>query len=153
MTINSRLFALRDGVEEVGLAVLDHGSHELGLYSLWVLPRQRHRGYGCKALLLVSEAAREGGFKEREKDRREELERQIQAWSRAHEVRAYVAVLQPASQDHVLREPDGRLARWLHWAQTYAEQIDPLADVRALPLDPEGFGKKPLELGSQSWAD
>lgn len=89
-------------------------------------------------------------LREREKDRREELQRQIQAWSRSHEVRAYVAVLQEVAQEHVLREPDGRLARWLRWANAYAADIDPLTEVGALPLNPEGYGRPPLDLDSFS---
>jgi len=85
---------------------------------------------------------------EREKDRREELHRQIQVWSRAQEVRAYLAKLEMAAQEHVLRDPDGRLARWLRWGQAYADLIDPLAEVAALPRNPEGYGAKPLELDS-----
>lgn len=34
----------------------------------------------------------------------------------------------------------------LRWAQTYAERIDPLAEIQALPLDPDGYLAKPLDL-------
>ena len=85
---------------------------------------------------------------EREKERREELNREVRAWSQSQELRAYVAKLQEAAQEPLHLEPDGRLARWLRWAQTYTEHIDPLSEVRALPLNPGGYGKKPLDLDS-----
>lgn len=83
---------------------------------------------------------------EREKDRRHELQRQLQAWSQARDVRTYIKVLQEAAKEHVIKEPEGRLARWLLWARVYADRIDPLASVSALPLDPEGYAAKPLDL-------
>ncbi|MGH7509810.1 MAG: hypothetical protein ACREMZ_10100 [Gemmatimonadales bacterium] len=86
--------------------------------------------------------------RERENDRRGELQRQIETWSRVHEVRAYVAALLEAAKEHVLHEPDGRLARWLRWAHAYAEHLDPLAELGALPLNPGGYGRPPLDLES-----
>ena len=44
--------------------------------------------------------------------------------------------------------PTRRMARWLRWAQAYADLIDPLAEVQGLPRDPEGHGAKPLDLHS-----
>jgi hypothetical protein len=43
-------------------------------------------------------------------------------------------------------EPDGRLARWLRWVEQYADRTDPLKQVESLPLDPEGYGRRPLDL-------
>lgn len=83
---------------------------------------------------------------EREKDRREELNREVETWLRAGDVRAYVTALREAARDTVAAEPDGRLARWLRWAEGYAEDLDPLTTVGALPLDPRGYGSRPLEL-------
>lgn len=85
-------------------------------------------------------------LRERENDRRAELQRQIERWSRAYEVRAYIAALQHASREYVLQDPDGRLARWLRWAGAHAANIDPLTDVGTLPLNPEGYGRRPLDL-------
>ncbi len=83
---------------------------------------------------------------EREKDRREELRRQMDAWSRGHEVRAYLGALREAAKEHAAQEPDGRLARWIRWAESYANRIDPLLHVQQLPRDPEGYGRTPLDL-------
>lgn len=85
---------------------------------------------------------------EREKDRREELKRQVDVWLRAREVRTYVAALRHAARDVLAREADGRLARWIRWAEQYVETRDPLRGVQALPLDPEGYGRVSLELDS-----
>jgi hypothetical protein len=82
----------------------------------------------------------------REKDRREELQREIQVWAKARDVRAYVTALQDAAKEHLIREPDGRLARWIRWAQAYTKRIDPLLNLDVIPLDPEGYGREPLEL-------
>jgi hypothetical protein len=86
--------------------------------------------------------------REREKDRREELKRQVDTWSRSHEIRAYIAALRESAQEHVAREPDGRLARWIRWTEQYVEQTDPLNRVKELPLDPEGYGRVPLDLAA-----
>jgi hypothetical protein len=87
---------------------------------------------------------------ERERERREELQRQMEAWARAREVRSYLAALSEAAQEHVISAPDGRLARWLRWAESYAERIDPLVEVESLPHDPEGYWRKALDLESFS---
>lgn len=84
--------------------------------------------------------------REREKDRREELKAQIEGWSRAREIRAYLSALETAAADVVQRESDGRLARWIRWAKQYADRIDTLREVEALPLDPDGYGRRPLDL-------
>jgi hypothetical protein len=84
--------------------------------------------------------------REREKDRREELKREVEVWSWAREVRAYVAALEGAASEHLVREPDGRTARWIRWAHRYADRIDPLREVEALPRDPDGYGRTPLDL-------
>ena len=59
----------------------------------------------------------------------------MDAWSWAGEVRVYVAALRQAATEQIGREPDGRLARWLKWAQQYAELVDPLEQPETLPLD------------------
>jgi hypothetical protein len=83
---------------------------------------------------------------EREKDRREELKRQIASWSRAQEVTVYLNALEETASEIVQREPNGRLARWIRWARIYSNRIDPLTDLDSLPLDPEGYGRAPLDL-------
>jgi hypothetical protein len=97
------------------------------------LERQRQR---------AAEAERQA----REEDRQAELKRQVDSWIRADNTRAYLAVLREAAASHVQREPDGRLARWIRWAESHVESTDPLRDVSALPLDPEGYGRRPIEL-------
>ena len=59
----------------------------------------------------------------------------MDAWSWAGEVRVYVAALRQAGTEQIGREPDGRLARWLKWAQQYADLVDPLEQPETLPLD------------------
>ena len=83
---------------------------------------------------------------EREKDRREEFKREMEVWYRAREVRLYLAALKEAATQQVEQEPDGRLSRWLRWAERYAAQLDPLADVASLPRDPEGYGRTAIDL-------
>jgi hypothetical protein len=82
----------------------------------------------------------------REKDRQDELARQLEDWSHADKVRAYIRALEAAAAEHLGKEPDGRLARWIRWAQRYANDVDPLIEVESLPLDPEGYGKHTLDL-------
>ena len=45
-------------------------------------------------------------------------------------------------------QPDGRLARWIRWAEQYVERADPLSRVEELPLDPEGYGGCPTDLAA-----
>jgi hypothetical protein len=84
---------------------------------------------------------------EREKDRREELQRQAQTWSRTHELRMYLTALRSAAQTQLQEEPDGRLARWVRWAEAYVDGIDPMQAVASLPLNPAGYGRQPIDLG------
>ncbi|MBK6781760.1 MAG: hypothetical protein IPG75_19805 [Gemmatimonadetes bacterium] len=83
---------------------------------------------------------------EREKERREELQRQVQAWSEARDLQAYLAALQTASRSHIERDPDGRLARWLRWTEAHVAAHDPLRSVEQLPHDPQGWYRKPIDL-------
>jgi hypothetical protein len=83
----------------------------------------------------------------REKDRQDELKRQLDRWTEAEHVRAYRQALQAAAKDTVLADPDGRLARWIRWVEDYLERLDPLHDIERLPADPEGYYyRKPLDL-------
>jgi hypothetical protein len=83
---------------------------------------------------------------EREKERREELQRQAQTWSRAHELRTYLTALRSAAQTQLQEEPDGRLARWVRWAAAYVDEIDPMQAVTSLPLNPAGYRRQPIDL-------
>jgi hypothetical protein len=48
----------------------------------------------------------------------------------------------PPLQQH----PDGRLARWVRWAEAYVDGIDPMQVVASLPLNPTGYGRPPINL-------
>jgi hypothetical protein len=84
----------------------------------------------------------------REKDRREELHRQAQAWSRAVELQNYVSALKEAGRTHLQLDPDGRLSRWIRWAEGYVSDLDPTQRVEDLPLDPPGYGRRPIDLAA-----
>ncbi len=85
--------------------------------------------------------------REREKDRREELGREIQGWRHAEEVRQYYAALLTAVQvSNGDLAPDERLSKWLRWIEAYAARLDPLRNFSQLPRDPEGWSAKPLDL-------
>ena len=83
---------------------------------------------------------------EREKDRRQELQRQAEAWSQARELQDYVAALREAGPDRLREEPDGRLARWVRWAETYVRELDPTQRLELLPHNPPGYGRVPIDL-------
>jgi hypothetical protein len=88
--------------------------------------------------------------REREKDRREELEREIKAWRHAEEVRQYytalVEAVRGANGDLV---SDDRLSKWLRWIESYAARVDPIQNLSQLPRNPEGWNAKALEL--ENW--
>jgi len=83
---------------------------------------------------------------EREKDRREELQREAQAWSHARELQNYVSALREAGRVLLQEEPDGRLARWIRWAEAYMGELDPTQCPELLPRDPSGYGRRPIDL-------
>jgi hypothetical protein len=70
----------------------------------------------------------------------------VDTWTRLQQVRTYLAALQEAAKAHVERDPDGRLARWIRWAERYVDLMDPLREVGTLPRDPEGWVRRPLNL-------
>ena len=83
---------------------------------------------------------------EREKDRRQELQRQAEAWLQAQQLQDYVSALSEAGRDHLREEPDGRLARWVRWAETYVRELDPTQRLELLPHNPAGYGRVPIDL-------
>jgi len=83
---------------------------------------------------------------EREKDRREELQRQAQTWSHARELQGYVTALQEAGRIRLEEERDGRLARWVRWAEAYVKELDPTQRLELLPNNPSGYGRRPIDL-------
>jgi hypothetical protein len=83
---------------------------------------------------------------EREKDRREELQRQAQAWSHARGLQGYVTALRDAGRVRLEEEPDGRLARWVRWAEAYVRELDSTQRLELLPHDPAGYGRRPIDL-------
>lgn len=56
-----------------------------------------------------------------------ELRRQVDTWLRSQQVRAYIDALTEAAKEHVARELDGRLARWIRWAEEYVGEASPLS--------------------------
>ena len=84
--------------------------------------------------------------REREQERRDELHRQVAAWRQSQELQSYLHALQLAASPQISQDPDGRLARWLRWAETYVRKLDPMQGVSSLPHDPQGWGKRPIDL-------
>jgi hypothetical protein len=70
---------------------------------------------------------------EEERQRQEEarrgrqLEEEATAWAKAEQLRAYVAAVREHAEQAGGVEPESKVARWLAWAERYAEAADPLA--------------------------
>jgi hypothetical protein len=64
-----------------------------------------------------------------EAQRRERLSKQLQAWRMARDIRELVAAMQAALAEGGDDTTD-ELRAWLEWALSYAERIDPVAQVR-----------------------
>jgi hypothetical protein len=62
-------------------------------------------------------------------------------------LRTYLTALRTAAQTPLQEHPDGRLARWIRWAEAYVADIDPMQAVESLPHDPAGYGRQPIDLG------
>ena len=60
---------------------------------------------------------------EEERKRIQILEEQTSSWKKSHEIRAFV---QAAIGKQGAYAPDSEFARWVDWANTYADKIDPL---------------------------
>lgn len=70
--------------------------------------------------------------REEEAKRAKELERAVGQWRFAHDVRAYVAEARKMVADAKLTiAEDTPFDQWLKFASSYAERVDPLADLRA----------------------
>lgn len=72
--------------------------------------------------------------KELDRARTERLERQLAAWQKCRQIRAYIrAVRRGAVQRHGQIQPGSELDQWLSWASDLADRLDPL-----LPSPPSG---------------
>ncbi|HEX8271530.1 MAG TPA: hypothetical protein VF615_02695 [Longimicrobiaceae bacterium] len=62
-----------------------------------------------------------------EEARIRDLEQQAAAWEKSRHLREYLNAVVEAVTDRGRRiEPDSEMERWLHWARSYADRIDPI---------------------------
>ena len=71
------------------------------------------------------------------RSRIEWLDRNMAAWRRAERIRAYVKVMADRLLERGPIDPNGDAAKWLAWAQRYADSIDPMCG--SLQVTPQGF--------------
>jgi hypothetical protein len=65
-----------------------------------------------------------------EKARVEDLDAKASAWRKSQLLREYVAAVEHASAQRFGQiDPDSELGRWLTWAKSRADQVDPLEGV------------------------
>ncbi|MBI4454723.1 MAG: hypothetical protein HY644_02355 [Acidobacteria bacterium] len=65
-----------------------------------------------------------------EEQRLRQLDKQISAWQKSQQIRAYVeAVRQRAIQKHGQITPGSELEKWIMWATRWADGFDPLTDT------------------------
>jgi len=63
----------------------------------------------------------------KELERRQLLERQVESWTKAHQVRAFVdEVDRRAQAKGKSTEPGTELGEWIAWARRHADRLDPL---------------------------
>jgi hypothetical protein len=78
----------------------------------------------------------------REQARVQELEQEFGAWSRARQVRDYLAGVKAAAEHQGAGiDPASRLAAWLRWGEAYADGIDPLSAPHELPGPQRGWSQ------------
>ena len=66
-----------------------------------------------------------------ELERRQLLERQVESWTKAQQVRAFVDEVERRAQTKgKSMEPGAELAEWMAWARRHADQLDPLKPPR-----------------------
>ncbi|OHV61415.1 hypothetical protein [Pseudofrankia sp. BMG5.36] len=72
----------------------------------------------------------------REAHRAKILDRQLNAWREAEELRAYLEAMRRAigAMEHAAAEA---AAEWLAWAEQHAARLDPLGGRLTPPADPE----------------
>ncbi len=62
-----------------------------------------------------------------ELERRQLLERQVESWTKAQQVRAFVDELERRAQaNNKPAEPGTELGEWIAWARRHADRLDPL---------------------------
>ena len=60
-------------------------------------------------------------------ERRQRLERQVESWTKAQQVRAFVDEVERRAQaKDKSTEPGAKLAEWIAWARRHADRLDPL---------------------------
>ncbi|MBI3939686.1 MAG: hypothetical protein HY315_02525 [Acidobacteria bacterium] len=74
-----------------------------------------------------------------EEQRLQQLDREIAAWQKSQQIRAYVeAVRQRAIQKHGQIAPASKVDQWINWATRWADEFDPLiGDQPELPKGSE----------------
>jgi hypothetical protein len=59
----------------------------------------------------------------------QELERQVTAWSKARQIREYVAAMRAAAEPRPI-QPGSPLEAWLDWSSAYADRVDPATQTK-----------------------
>jgi hypothetical protein len=72
----------------------------------------------------------EAEAREKEREREENLIKTMTSWQHAQGIRAFVSAAQSKRRDQVLGDPVGGVEfdRWVRWALSYADKIDPLVE-------------------------
>lgn len=93
------------------------------------LAQERHRREAEEAETRRQEERRR---QEEEAKRAKELQDVIADWSLARDIRAYVAEARGmVDEAQLTMDPDSPFERWLQFATSHAEKVDPLAGLRA----------------------
>lgn len=71
------------------------------------------------------------------RSRIERLDRNMTAWRRAEQIRAYAKAMADRLLERGPIDPDSNAAKWLVWAQRYADSIDPMCG--SLQVTPQEF--------------
>ncbi len=88
------------------------------------LQREREERERQEAERLRIEAERQ---RREELERRQLLERQVESWTKAQQVRAFVDEVERRAQaKDKSTEPGAKLAEWIAWARRHADRLDPL---------------------------
>jgi hypothetical protein len=88
------------------------------------LQREREERERQEAELRRIEAERQ---RREELERRQRLERQVESWTKAQQVRAFVEEVERRAQaKDKSTEPGSELAEWIAWARRHADRLDPL---------------------------
>ena len=88
---------------------------------------------------LVAEERRQLAEQRRQEEagRVRALNASMGAWRKSVVIREYVQAMRTAAEAAGLLAGDTPIARWLSWAEEYADRIDPLLPAPTVPVDPE----------------